>query len=99
MRIVSGKLDFVKTLDSMSVFECGMKVSSVAIGNDYVLERQDSSGNYFTDTQFSSKYNYAEENYAVYAVYSRAWERINVQLGMRAEETILDHKTRTTISD
>lgn len=90
MQILSGKLDFAKTIDSVSDFECGVKISSVSIRNDYMLERKDSAaGNFYTDTDFSNKYDYTEQTYAAYLVYSTAWEHFSMKLGIRAEETVL----------
>ncbi|HEU4717968.1 MAG TPA: outer membrane beta-barrel protein, partial [Bacteroidia bacterium] len=89
-QIFSARLDFAKKRDTASSFEAGLKASAVTTGNDYLFERQDNfTGNFYSDTAFTSNYIYSEQTYAGYANYSRAWKSFSMELGMRAEETAL----------
>lgn len=89
--IYSARLDFTKAIDSTSTFEAGCKASSVRTSNDYLFERQNnSSGVFFTDSSLTSRYDYNEETLAAYADYSKSWKKLQLLLGVRAEETVLN---------
>ncbi len=88
--ILSSRLDYNKVLDAASSVEAGAKVSFVDTRNDYLFERKNSStGEYYKDTALSNNYRYNEQTYALYVNYKRSWEKLNIQLGLRGENTSL----------
>jgi iron complex outermembrane receptor protein len=88
--ILATKLDFTKKINRKSSFETGAKISLINISNNYLFERKnDSTGNYFQDTSLSNNFTYKEQTYAVYANYIRSFEKVNMQLGLRGENTNL----------
>lgn len=88
--ILASKLDFTRVIDSLSSFEVGIKAGYIITSNNYLFERKDNaSGNYYSDTTLSNDYTYAEQTYAAYFNYIRAFEKGSIQLGLRAENTNL----------
>ena len=88
--ILASKLDFVKNINAKSSFEAGSKASIVNTTNNYVFERKNNStGDYSIDTTLSNNYTYYEQTLAAYFNYIRSFSGINMQLGLRAENTEL----------
>ncbi|HTA62112.1 MAG TPA: TonB-dependent receptor [Bacteroidia bacterium] len=88
--IFASKLDFTKIINPTSSFETGAKTSFINTSNNYLFERKDnSSGNYFQDTTLTNNYIYIEQTYAAYLNYIKSFKKINMQLGLRAENTNL----------
>lgn len=88
--IIASRLDFTKALNEVSSLELGIKTSFVNTGNNYVFERKDNtSGNYYSDTALSNNYTYTEQTYAAYVNYTRSFKKGTLRLGLRAENTNL----------
>ncbi len=88
--IFSSKLDFTKIINPESSFEMGAKTGFINTSNNYVFERKNNTtGTYYRDTGLTNNYTYAEQTYAVYFNYIRSFKKVNIQLGVRAENTNL----------
>jgi outer membrane cobalamin receptor len=92
--IFSSKLDFIHPLDTTSSIEAGMKGSNAIITNEFLFEREDiASSSFYTDTALSTLYRYTEQNLAAYFNYSRSFKHLNMQLGIRGENTAVTGST------
>jgi hypothetical protein len=88
--IFTSKLDFTKVYKSETSIEMGAKASIINTSNRYLFERQNSfSGLYLKDTTLSNNYLYDEHTYAAYFNFIKSFDKINFQLGVRAENTNL----------
>lgn len=88
--IIASKLDFTKVINTLSSFEAGAKMSYINTSNNYSFERKDNTtGNYYSDTSLSNNYTYAEQTYAAYFNYIKSFKKLSLQLGLRAENTNL----------
>ena len=55
-----------------------------------MFERKDNtSGNYNLDTALTNNYSYSEQTYAAYFNFIKSFKKVNMQLGIRAENTDL----------
>lgn len=88
--IFATKLDFTKKINALSSLEFGAKVNFISTSNNYLFQRKnDSTGNYFSDTTLSNNFTYKEQTYALYANYIKSFDKVNMQLGLRGENTNL----------
>ncbi|HEY1039440.1 MAG TPA: outer membrane beta-barrel family protein, partial [Bacteroidia bacterium] len=88
--ILAAKFDFTKVIDDVSSLQAGTKAGFITTANNYVFERQDNnSGYYLKDTGLSNNYSYTEQTYAVYINYTRSIKKINMEVGLRGENTSL----------
>ncbi|HSH65114.1 MAG TPA: outer membrane beta-barrel family protein, partial [Bacteroidia bacterium] len=93
-QLLSGKVDFVKVLDSTSSFEAGLKLVSSKTLNNYLFERDYTfNGTYVNDTSLSNEFNYNEFTYAGYFNYIKSIGKLNMHLGVRVERTNLQGGT------
>jgi iron complex outermembrane receptor protein len=95
-QIISGKLDFNKSINDSSTFESGLKYSVVSSANDYLFERKnDSSDAFYTDPTLTNNYKYTETTEAAYANYTKTGKKYTYQAGLRAENTVLSGNNPT----
>ncbi len=88
--IFASKLDFTKVINSNTSFEVGAKIGYINTSNNYLFERKNNStGNYYQDTALTNNYTYTEETYAAYFNYIKSFKKVNLQIGVRAENTNL----------
>ncbi len=86
--IIASKLDFTKVIDTKTSFEMGAKASFINTSNKYLFERKDNAtGNYYKDTALTNNYTYVEQTYAAYFNFIKSFKKVNMQLGLRAENT------------
>ncbi|MBA3665530.1 MAG: TonB-dependent receptor [Bacteroidetes bacterium] len=89
-KILATKLDLTKIINVKSSFELGGKISSVQTSYNYLFEKRDNmSGAYVMDTALTNNYTYREQTLALYANYKKSFDKVNVQLGLRGENTNL----------
>lgn len=94
--IYSSKLDYTKTIKSSMVLECGAKVTLSELSSDYDMHvRDNSTWNYLLDTAYTNAFEYNEKIIAGYLNFTKNWERINIQGGVRAENTQIHAQNRT----
>jgi len=96
------KADYVLPIKTDASFEAGLKSSFRNYTNDF------NSGNLNKTTllnepiaDFSSKIDYQERIYAIYASYSKEYEKLNLSLGLRMEltETSISENTMDEVYD
>lgn len=89
-QIFTQKLDLTKVFKKEFTLEAGAKTSFVNNVNVFNLEQTDAAGNYYVDTFFSNTYNYKERIIAGYLTLSKNFKKVNVQAGLRGEQTNVD---------
>jgi iron complex outermembrane recepter protein len=92
--IRSGKTDFTKILKGESKIEAGLKSSYVTTDND-VQYFNYFNGEAVSDTTKTNHFNYKENINAAYINFSGVIKKLNVQAGLRAEQTISEGKQAT----
>lgn len=89
--IFSSKLDFTKVFNPGTSIQAGAKIGYINTVNNYRFERKDNvSGDYNVDTALTNNYTYVEKTYAAYINYIKSIKKINLQIGLRAENTDLE---------
>jgi iron complex outermembrane recepter protein len=88
--ISSVNIDFKKEFAASLKMEAGAKGSYVNQESDFVLENKDNvSGEYIKDTLYTNKFSYEESNLAAYVDFYKEFEKVNIELGLRGENTML----------
>lgn len=78
--------DYIKPFTENRQLELGAKVTLRDIINNYSVDQEDSLGNIKPIDQFTNNFNYQENIYAAYGIYSDALGKsFTYQLGLRAE--------------
>lgn len=84
--IFTSQLDYTLPINDAAVFETGLKISS--IDNDSAIKHYDIiSGTSMLNTANTNTFNYNENIFAAYVNYTRDWNKWNLALGVRAEQT------------
>ncbi len=93
--ILSSKLDFEKKFSKTSTFEAGIKATSQNMLSDYVFEnRNNLTGVYTSDTNFTNKFTYSEQIYTGYLNLQKTLGDFDLQAGVRAENTIVNAESK-----
>ena len=96
LTLKTGKVDYVNPLKKGAKFEAGFKTSYVSSDNDAKFFNV--VGNTSTvDAMKTNRFFYEEYNNAGYVNYSKEFKKLNVQLGLRGEQTNV--KTRQVKGD
>ncbi len=88
--IYTSVADFTKNIDTTSTISFGSKISFVKTVNDYLFENyKPLNSSFVKNNSISNNFQYVEKTYAGYVNYSKAFEKININLGARLEKTVL----------
>ena len=88
--LISTRANLTKKMNSSSSFETGLKFSQIKTFNDFLFKRDlTNNGVYVDDAELSNKFNYRELTYAGYFNYIKSIKKVNMQLGVRVENTYL----------
>jgi len=95
-RLLISKIDFEKKLTKTLSTDAGVKGTYMSMLSDYSLRaKNQQSGDYITDSSFTSKFRYVEKVTAAYLNLSKEIKKFNFQLGVRAENTIMEIKNNS----
>lgn len=95
IKLYTGQVDYALPLDETSLFETGGKISH--INSENIQDQFTVEGSVRrTDLNNSDVFLYDETNYALYASYSKDWEKWRLKLGLRTEFTDLKGESVTT---
>jgi outer membrane receptor protein involved in Fe transport len=78
--------DFVQPVDSVSVFEFGIKTEIRKVASDYLAEQQEEN-NWTVYQNIDNDLNYNETISSAYAQFSSKFGQFNYMLGLRTEQT------------
>ncbi|TGE21488.1 TonB-dependent receptor [Hymenobacter aquaticus] len=86
--IGSGKLDYTRPLPNKAKLEAGVKASWVTSQNDMQFFFLNNEAQQPTlDPRRTRDFEYRERIQAAYVSYAKEWNKVSVQLGLRAENT------------
>jgi hypothetical protein len=89
-------LDFTKVFKNDITLEAGAKTSFVNNNSIFQLKQTDTiTGLLAIDTFFSNTYNYKEQILAAYFNVIKNFKKVNLQAGLRAEQTNIDAVNKT----
>ena len=97
LELYAAKADLTQPLGNAGKLDAGLKSSYVKADNDlryFILENEVE----VLDTRQSNHFIYEEQINAGYLNWSKEWEKWNLQLGLRGEQTIADGLQVTTDS-
>jgi len=81
--------DYAHPLGKDGKIEAGFRYTDRLVGNDYLVEEQDTNGVYQIDTDISNDFEYEEKVFAVYGIISNKINKLSWQVGLRYEDTNL----------
>jgi len=94
IRIWLTKLDFSAPLSKNSVLEAGLKYSHVSSNNDLVFAAKEGD-DYIPDPMLSNHFLYTENINSGYINYQDKFGKLNVDVGLRADQTSADGNSIT----
>ncbi len=93
--ISSFKIDYTNPFKNNARFEAGIKASFVTANNEPKFYNRSNGGNSY-DSGISDHYLYHENINAAYINAIKDWTKWSTQVGLRAEQTVVDGKELTT---
>lgn len=96
------QIDYTRPLGSPDhKFEIGARTSLRNIGNDYLVEEENNSGQWSSIAGLSNMFNYDENIYAGYLIYGNKFDKVSYQLGLRVEysDVLTELKNTNEIND
>ncbi|WP_179353289.1 TonB-dependent receptor domain-containing protein [Winogradskyella vidalii] len=92
--ILTGKVDYNLPINDSSSFEAGIKYSHVNTDSD--ITKYDIIGESETiDTNNTDAFKYEENVFAAYTNYAKSWDKWNLNLGLRLEQTNVEGESET----
>ena len=95
IQIWLSKVDFTDPLSKTSKLETGVKYSNVTSNNDLIFGPL-VNGVYTSDPAFSNHFVYTENVNAAYVNYKNKQNKFNIDIGLRAEQTIAKGNSLTS---
>ncbi|WP_296383435.1 outer membrane beta-barrel family protein [Winogradskyella sp.] len=93
-QIITGKADYSLPIDESSSFDAGVKYSNVNTDSD--ITRVDIIGeSEVINTDNTDAFKYNENVFAAYTNYSKSWEKWDLNLGLRIEQTNIEGESLT----
>ncbi|WP_296349476.1 outer membrane beta-barrel family protein [Winogradskyella sp.] len=92
--IYSGKVDYSLPIGDSSSFETGAKFSNVNTDSD-ITRLNNIGGSTVIDEANTDAFKYDESVFAAYANYSKSWDKWDLNVGLRAEQTNIEGESVT----
>ena len=87
--------DYEQPLKKNQKIETGIRAALRTIDTDYRVS-EEQNGNNVILNQFTNIFEYVEDVYAAYGIYSKQFEKLSYQLGMRVEHSEIQTNLKTT---
>lgn len=92
--IITGKIDYNLPINESSSFDAGAKYSNVNTNSD--ITRVDIvNGTEFLNTANTDAFKYDEKVFAAYSNYSKSWDKWDLNIGLRVEQTNIEGESQT----
>ena len=92
--IITGKVDYNLPIDDSSNFDVGLKYSNVNTDSD--ITRLDIiNGEEVINTDNTDAFKYDEKVFAAYTNYSKSWDKWDLNIGVRLEQTNIEGESLT----
>ncbi|WP_339613953.1 outer membrane beta-barrel family protein [uncultured Winogradskyella sp.] len=93
-QIITGKVDYSLPINEASNFDAGLKYSNINTDSD--ITRVDIiNGFEVLNTANSDAFKYDEKVFAAYTNYSKSWDKWDLNLGLRVEQTNIEGESLT----
>ena len=93
-QIITGKVDFNLPLNEKSNFDAGLKYSNVNTNSD--ITRADIiNGSEVVNTNNTDAFKYEEKVFSAYSNFSKSWDKWDLNLGLRVEQTNIEGESLT----
>lgn len=93
-QIITGKADYNLPIDELSKFDVGLKYSQVNTDSD--ITRTDIfNGSEVVNTNNTDAFKYDEKVFSAYSNYSKSWDKWDLNLGLRVEQTNIEGESLT----
>jgi outer membrane receptor protein involved in Fe transport len=93
-QIITGKVDYNLPIDDNSAFDVGVKYSNVNTDSD--ITRLDIiNGSEVLNTDNSDAFSYDENVFAAYTNYNKSWDKWDLNIGLRVEQTNIEGRSVT----
>ena len=93
------QLDYVYPVNEAFKFEAGYRGTFRQMESDYLVEEQNTSGNWISLDNFSNQFIYDEDVNAGYAIFEHKLPKWGYQVGLRAENTRIKTYQRETAEE
>ncbi|WP_282042123.1 TonB-dependent receptor domain-containing protein [Winogradskyella flava] len=93
-QIITGKVDYNLPIDDNSIFDAGLKYSNANTESD-ITRLNIVNGQEVLDTENTNAFKYDENVFAAYANYSKSWDKWDINIGLRAEQTNIEGESLT----
>lgn len=91
-KIITGKIDYNLPIDESSSFDAGIKFSNVNTDNS--ITRVDIiNGNEILNEENTDAFKYDEKVFAAYSNYSKTWDKWDLSIGLRVEQSNIEGKS------
>ena len=87
--IISGKIDYSLPINETSSFDAGLKYSNVNTDSD-ITKFDIVGGSEIIDTNNTNAFKYDEKVFAAYTNYAKSWDKWDLNLGLRVEQTNIE---------
>ncbi|WP_256259915.1 TonB-dependent receptor domain-containing protein [Winogradskyella luteola] len=95
-KIFTSKIDYNLPIDESSAFDAGVKYSNVNTDSD--IARLDIiNGQEVPNVENTDAFQYNENVFAAYTNYSKSWEKWNLNVGLRVEQTNIEGRSLTLL--
>ncbi len=89
--------DYTRPLNEKNKLDVGIKAMIRTTDNNYYFYNYDTLfSDYINDTTSSNHFIYSDYVYSAYTTFSHEWNKLSIQAGLRAEETMQDGNQKTT---
>jgi outer membrane receptor protein involved in Fe transport len=93
-QIITGKVDYNLPINETSNFDVGVKYSNVNTDSD--ITRVDIiNGSEVINTDNTDAFKYDEKVFAAYSNYTKSWDKWDLSLGLRVEQTNIEGESLT----
>ena len=92
--IVTGKVDYNLPIDETSSFDVGLKYSNINTDSE-IIRIDIINGSEVINTDNTDAFKYDEKVFAAYTNYSKSWEKWDLNLGLRVEQTNIEGESLT----
>ncbi|MBT8274170.1 MAG: TonB-dependent receptor [Bacteroidia bacterium] len=90
--IITSQLDYSKPFNENSSFQAGVKLSKVR--TDSKIDQTDIMGDFeIMDPANSDAFDYEENVYAAYLNFEKKWDNVDLNIGLRAEQTNVEGRS------
>lgn len=94
--IFTSQIDYSLPIEDAATFRTGLKFSNVR--TDSKIDQTDIMGDFeIMDPENSDAFDYVENVYAAYLNYEKSWDKVDLNIGLRAEQTNVEGNSMSLV--